>query len=95
MCKIFFSNKYREARVATYDDEKIQLNILASVLVKRVRHHGFTAWKSVPQKSYWEMVRWWECGEVGPRVRVHVLAVDAPLAVRTTTSSSVLSCRNE
>lgn len=39
MCKIFFSNKYREARVATYDDEKIQLNILASVLVKRVNYH--------------------------------------------------------
>lgn len=60
-----------------------------------MRHPDFIAWKSVLQKSYWEMVRWWECGEVGPRVRVHVLAVDAPLAVRTTTSSSVLFCRNE
>lgn len=37
--RFFFPNKYREARVATYDDEKIQLNILASVLVKRVNYH--------------------------------------------------------
>lgn len=65
MCKIFFPNKYREARVATYVDEKNTIKYFSKCFSQKGELPWGTLILSLGKVSFKSLTgRWWDGGSV-------------------------------